>query len=362
MAGEDLTSSALELPPLVPLSRELLTEDALNEIAQRICARTWRAGLPQWSWGEGVFLLAHTRYNQSANLQIAPEILQWFEKNTRDNFSSGHVNNIAPGAAAARLLAANAMDTSALCEALLAWINDPASSSRSVNGAIEHWPGSIWADTCYMTGTFLTNYGLVKGHSALIEESGRQIIAHAELLQNPQTHLFAHGSHREETIWSYWGRGNAWMALASVEFLEASRKVAVYQKITRKVHEILIGQLKALMPLLPAHGVWDVLVDGQVENRGIIDSSATAGLCAALFRAGVLLPEFKVELHEHAWRALGGALAYVDGAGVLTRTSAGTILQLVPFGYSVIRSDRMQLWGQGLALNAISAALDVMAD
>ena len=35
-----------------------------------------------------------------------------------------------------------------------------------------------------------------------------------------------------------------------------------------------------------------------------------------------------------------------------------SVLQLIPFGYSVIRSDRMQLWGQGLALNAISVMLD----
>jgi unsaturated rhamnogalacturonyl hydrolase len=41
----------------------------------------------------------------------------------------------------------------------------------------------------------------------------------------------------------------------------------------------------------------------------------------------------------------------------LTRVSAGTVLQLVPFGYSVIRDDRPQLWGQGLALHAVAAAL-----
>jgi hypothetical protein len=53
----------------------------------------------------------------------------------------------------------------------------------------------------------------------------------------------------------------------------------------------------------------------------------------------------------------GAALTYVDKSGTLTRTSAGTVLQLIPFGYSVIRSDRMQLWGQGLAPAAITALL-----
>jgi unsaturated rhamnogalacturonyl hydrolase len=56
-----------------------------------------------------------------------------------------------------------------------------------------------------------------------------------------------------------------------------------------------------------------------------------------------------------------GALAYVDDDGTLTRVSAGTVLQLVPFGYSVIRDDRIQPWGQGLALHAVAAALDAIA-
>ena len=58
------------------------------------------------------------------------------------------------------------------------------------------------------------------------------------------------------------------------------------------------------------------------------------------------------------WLAVRGALAYVDDAGTLTRTSAGTVLQLIPFGYSVIRDDRLQLWGQGLSLHAVAAALE----
>ena len=33
------------------------------------------------------------------------------------------------------------------------------------------------------------------------------------------------------------------------------------------------------------------------------------------------------------------------------------MLQLVPFGYSVIRDDRIQPWGQGLGLHAYAAAL-----
>jgi len=357
MAGEDLSSSIFEPAPLTPLSKESITPARLIELAERIAAYTWKAGLPEWSWGEGVFMLAQSRYSQSIDEPMPAEVIRWFAENQHSNFLSGHVNNIAPGASAALLLGAGALDTTALCEKLLAWVQDFNSSTWASNGAIEHWPGGVWADTCYMVGTFLINYGTVKKDPKLIEDAGRQLIAHAEFLQNPATHLFAHGSHRGETIWAYWGRGNAWMALAAVEFLEAIQQFGCDTKVIEEVRENLAKQLVALAKLLPSYDVWDVLVDSQIENKGIIETSATAGIAAAFFRASDLIPEMKDDFLTVAWRALGGCLAYVDEEGVLTRTSAGTVLQLVPFGYSVIRNDRMQLWGQGLALNAISAAL-----
>jgi len=54
MAGEDTTSSALEPAPLDPLILSSLTPEILNEKAVRVINATWKSGLPQWSWGEGV--------------------------------------------------------------------------------------------------------------------------------------------------------------------------------------------------------------------------------------------------------------------------------------------------------------------
>jgi unsaturated rhamnogalacturonyl hydrolase len=80
-----------------------------------------------------------------------------------------------------------------------------------------------------------------------------------------------------------------------------------------------------------------------------------------MLRAAAVVPDLPAIVAEAGARAVRGALAYVDDDGVLTRTSAGTVLQLVPFGYSVIRDDRPQPWGQGLALHAIAAALSAEA-
>jgi unsaturated rhamnogalacturonyl hydrolase len=355
MAGEDTTSSTLEAPPLSPLPIETFTPDFLHELAERIIHATWDAGLPQWSWGEGVYLLSEVRYYETVGKEIPERLRDWYVG--RSAITSGHINNVAPGAAASRMHAARVLDATEINSSLERWVMDPQSASRAANGAVEHWPGSAWADTCYMMGTFILNHGVGTKNLRHIEFIGEQLVAHIELLQNPTTKLFAHGSHRGESLWNYWGRGNAWMALSAVEFLDACDALEITPATSQIIKNGLRNQLKALIPLLPDYGIWDVLVDHQVENKGILETSATAGIGAAMIRAMRHLPEMKADLDVTGRRAIAASLTYIDSQGVLTRTSAGTVLQLIPFGYSVIRSDRIQLWGQGLALNAITAML-----
>ena len=356
MAGEDTTSSLLEAPPLEPLTPAALTTTFLHQTAEKLIDATWNAGLPQWSWGEGVYLLSEVRYYETIKQPIPDRLIAWYSG--RGAITSGHINNVAPGAAASRLHARGIINASEINSTLEHWVMDPASATRSANGAVEHWPGGVWADTCYMMGTFLLNHGVATKKSEYIEFIGEQLVAHIELLQNPETKLFAHGSHKGESLWNYWGRGNAWMSLSCVEFLDACLALSIVPASFERIKKAVADQFKALIPLLPAYGIWDVLVDHQVENKGVLETSATAGFGAAMVRAGRHLPEMKDQLDQVGKQAIAAALTYVNSDGVLTRTSAGTVLQLIPFGYSVIRSDRMQLWGQGLALNAIAALLE----
>jgi unsaturated rhamnogalacturonyl hydrolase len=148
------------------------------------------------------------------------------------------------------------------------------------------------------------------------------------------------------------------MSLSAVEFLDACEVLGIKPNSLEVVKKALREQLLALIPLLPEYGIWDVLVNHQVENKGVLETSATAGFGAAMIRAIRHFPDLKKDLSQVGTKAIAASLTYIDSSGVLTRTSAGTVLQLIPFGYSVIRSDRMQLWGQGLALNAISVMLE----
>jgi unsaturated rhamnogalacturonyl hydrolase len=361
VAGEDLTSAQLAPPPRPPLPIDQVQPSALEALIDEVTAATWDLGLHSWFWGEGVCLLGMLRTDQVRGLSPSQQVIDWLTTHAPADIRFEHVNNLAPGAAAAMAAAASGReDLRRILLDCLAWLEGPARPGRSRNGALEHWPGGVWADTVFMAGSFLLHAGRLLDRKDLVGEAVRQWVAHAEVLQHPESGLFAHGSHREETIWCFWGRGNAWMALSGVDMCE----VAGDMPGAEEVRERLRRQLRGLAACQPAHGVWDVLVDGQPENRGILETSAAAGIGAAMLRGARALslpPEEATTLQRSGSLAVRGALAYVE-AGVLTRVSAGTVLQLVPFGYSVIRDDRPQPWGQGLALHALAAALQYGLD
>lgn len=342
MTGLDTSQAELAEPPLEPTE---VTAEVLAATARRIAQRATTMGLRQWFWGEGVVLLGLIRLADALGEPVPPFVTDFVDGHLRTGIELGHVNNLIPGAACARLLADTGDERYAnACEQMLSWLD-----ATTGTGVIEHWPGGVWADTAFMAGVFLIHCGQSLDRPELIAEAGSQLVAHAEVLRDLASGLYAHGSHQGETIWCFWGRANAWIALAGVEFLEAGGEAD-------QVRPMLEQQLLTLADLQPKHGIWDVLVDSPPETRGIVETSAAAGIAAAMFRAAKLgiAPD---RLRESAWRAISGLHSYIAEDGTLTRTSAGTVLQLVPFGYSVIRNDRIQPWGQGLALHAYAAAL-----
>jgi unsaturated rhamnogalacturonyl hydrolase len=356
VAGEDLTSAELAAPPQPPLAIDEVWRPRLEALTDEVSAATWKLGLRSWFWGEGVCLLGMLRAAEARGLEPPQPVLDFLTEHATAGITLEHVNNLAAGGAAAT----GREDLRGIVADCLGWLEGSARPTRSRNGALEHWPGGVWADTVFMAGLFLLHAGRLLERHDLVAEAVRQWIGHAEVLQHPTSGLFAHGSHREETIWCFWGRANAWIALAGVELCELAGDAPGVDEVRDRLRR----QLAALAACQPEHGVWDVLVDRQPENRGILETSAAAGIGAAMLRAhGCLtLPSDEATALRRAGSlAVRGALAYLD-AGVLTRVSAGTVLQLVPFGYSVIRDDRPQPWGQGLALHALGAAIQAGLD
>jgi unsaturated rhamnogalacturonyl hydrolase len=362
--GLDPSQAALAEPPRAPTDPAELTGPVLADTGRRIARRAAAMGLSRWSWGEGVVM--HGALSLAAALAdpVPAFVTSFVDDHLAAGVDIGHVNDLALGATCADLwLATGEPRYQTACERLLGWLRDGSGVTRAANGAIEHWPGGVWADTAFMAGTFLIRYGLAAGRPELVTEAGEQLVAHAQVLQHSGTGLYAHGSHRGETIWCFWGRANAWTALATVEFLAAAAQLqdGRLTGLAESLTSTLERQLLALADCQPDHGVWDVLVDGQPENCGVLETSAAAGIAAAMLRAAAL-GIAPARTRASAWRALAGVHAYVEPDGTLARTSAGTVLQLIPFGYSVIRADRIQPWGQGLAMRAYADALTDLAE
>lgn len=364
MASADLDNARLAEPPRPPWPPERVTRAELARLADAVAAATWEQGLRRWFWGEGVCLLGLVQAARALGRPVPAQVSAWYDAQlggaaADPSRALDHVNEVAPGIAGV-LLATDPQEPRPAylpaLDRLAAWARGPG-ATRDASGAIEHWPGGVWADTMYMCGVFLAHLGAARGDAGTAAEGVAQIAAHTAVLQAPNG-LFVHGTHRGEAITCHWGRANAWAALAQVEVLEVAAAHPGLGLDVAPVAEALTRQLRALAAVQPEHGVWDVLVDGQEENRGVLETSAAAGLAAAFLRGAAVLGD--PGLAEPGWRALRGALAYVED-GLLARVSAGTVLQLVPFGYSVIRDDRPQPWGQGLLLSALAAGLAALA-
>lgn len=347
MAGEDLSSSELAEPALAPLTREAFTL-VQGDLEHAVRDATRNQGLSRWFWGEGVCLLALVRLSRARGEHDPAEVAAFMAEYRDAPPTLEHVNNLAPGAALAELHRRDPRpEYRRLLDECLAWYESAPEATRDAGGALEHWPGGVWADTVYMAGQFLLRAGAVLNREDLVVEAQRQWIAHAELLQDETTGLLAHGTHHGIRIPCHWGRANAWFALSGADILAATGSAEVRERLVRLLESAARRQ--------PDHGVWDVLLDDAPETRGILETSAAAGLGAALLRTAALSDGIvRDRLAAAGERAVLGSLAYVED-GLLTRVSAGTILQLIPFGYSVIRDDRPQPWGQGLTMEALAA-------
>ena len=94
------------------------------------------------------------------------------------------------------------------------------------------------------------------------------------------------------------------MSLSAVEFLDACEVLGIEPKSLEVVKSALREQLLALIPLLPEYGIWDVLVDHQVENKGVLETSATAGFGAAMIRAIRHFPDLTKDLSQVGAKAI----------------------------------------------------------
>ena len=271
MPSEDTGPASRAEPPREAL--QSLTRSDLIERGRRLSAATWNLGISRWFWPEGVALLGladfalaagsdhgdssegthgsddHSDSTGDGDGNGLARVRTWADAMLASDRPVGHVNDLAPAAAAL---------TAGIDAVRLArFVEWARCAPRSASGAIEHWKDGLWADTMYMVGVLFARLAAATGDAGLLDEAIQQYLLHAQVLQDDRSGLFAHGSHRGETLWNFWGRANAWAALTAVEILEAGRNLGGLTGATRElthlseVHQRLETQLNSLAACQP---------------------------------------------------------------------------------------------------------------
>jgi len=195
MPAEDTDNARLTEPPLSPWHAGDASLAALAAIADQVAAATWQRGLPRWFWGEGVCLLGLTQSSQAFTGTIPERVVDWYDKRLLtggDDPSEtvDHVNEMAPGTGALAVAADPRTGRTAYLaplRRLALWMHGDG-VTRAANGAIEHWPGGVWADTMFMAGVFLARLGVQLRDDNLARGGVEQVLAHAQVLPSLTPH------------------------------------------------------------------------------------------------------------------------------------------------------------------------------
>jgi unsaturated rhamnogalacturonyl hydrolase len=222
---------------------------------------------------------------------------------------------------------------------------------RTANGTLTHEEGTVWVDTLLGVVPFLMEMGRVSGNSLYTEEAITQIIQHAAYLQDATTGLYHHAwddNHQAMLGPAYWGRGNGWALLAEVAALSA---IPVAHPRYHDVLAIMQRQAAGLLPLQDPSGLWHTVV---TRPDFYLETSATA-LIASSFMDGVHRGWLTAQPYGPAAKAaILGIWRQVAADGTVANVSAPTGPMSAELDYNAIPHHAMQLYGQGVALLALS--------
>jgi len=123
----------------------------------------------------------------------------------------------------------------------------------------ESMGGTIWIDDLYMGCPFLVRWAQFTGESRHLDDAARNIIQMAQRLQDTDG-IWYHGYFVKENKTSpfKWGRGNGWVAVATVEVLSAMPETHPERGA---LLEILRRHIEGIKKLQAPSGMWHQVLD-----------------------------------------------------------------------------------------------------
>lgn len=305
--------------------------------------------MDNWEWPTGVALYGVWKtYKRSGDRSILEYLENWYARRLAMDPPHRNVNTVAP------MLALTCIYEETRNEAYLShivswaeWVmND---MPRTEFDGLQHctiWNRhyqQLWDDTLFMTVLFLCKAGLVLNRPEWVEEAKYQFLIHIKYLQDKVTGLWYHGwtfDRRHNFANAFWGRGNAWFTMSSVEIVEM---IGSDDASARFILAALKDQVLALWKLQRENGMFTTLVD--VEEC-YLETSCTAGVAYGVLK-GVRLGYLDGKYEDMGMKAAEAAIRMIQPDGTVDGVSNGTGMGK-DFDYYKNISRTPTAYGQGI--------------
>ncbi|MFI3236544.1 MAG: glycoside hydrolase family 88 protein [Lachnospiraceae bacterium] len=307
----------------------------------------------KWDWFHGVGLYGFWKlYKQTKNPKYLDIMTQYYDERIKEGLPDKNVNSTAP------LLTLAFLYEETKNEAYLPVIKEWSEwlmngLAKTPEGGFQHTTsasynkGELWDDTLFMTVLFLTKAGLLFEKEEYIQEAAYQFMVHTKYLADKKTGLWFHG-------WTFegdhnfanalWARGNSWITISTVEFLEMT------QMKDGAIKKFLLEGLKKQMASLkeyqhPENGLWYTIIN---ETDNYVEASGSAGFAFGMLKAS-RLGLVDEEYYEVGEKAIDELLNLIDEKGMVHQVSIGTPMGVDLVFYKNIGIEPMS-YGQALVM------------
>lgn len=178
---------------------------------------------------------------------------------------------------------------------------------------------TVWADDMFMSVPFLLSMAKLNKNSKLYDEAAFQVLHINHYLTDLRTNLCRHGWYNQtkELAPAAWSRANGWVVWA---MSEALLKLPTNHKDYKKIKDLFINRLIALLNYQSASGLWHQVVN---DPNSYLETSGSAMFGLALARAinHKWLSQRYVPQLMKAWEAVS---AQINEDGVVYGICQGT--------------------------------------
>ncbi len=279
-------------PPDPVCYREKRDPTSANiQLAEAIAAKQMQdhpADTLAWDWQEAVLMVGiHELYRVTENEALRDYYRAWMDHHISNGYAICTSDTSSPARLAVELYAQSGDGRyRQVLEDFFTYIDEDA--LRTEDGGLNHWGTdgtlgvSLWVDSLFMFGGVLIRWGEQENDEPALGEFSSQHAIFTELLQRPSgwyKHAWGWPGQQEENV--FWGRGNGWVAAATIDYL----RVRLARREEDAAVDLAFGNLlRAILAAQdPESGLWWTVANRPGETY--LETSATALFAYALARA-----------------------------------------------------------------------------